>query len=276
MGRVSGKVALITGAARGQGRSIALRLAEEGADIIAVDLAAQIGSVRYELASADDLAETVEMVTALGSGAVQATADVRDPAALADAVRRGVSEFGRLDIVAANAGMISHAPVLDMTEEQWEDVLAVNLTGAWNTARATIPAVRETGGGSIIFTSSTAGLKGARNMSHYISAKHGVVGLMRALTHELAADSIRVNSVHPTLVNTGFIQNEAAYKRYAPDADPADAPRVMEERLRGANLLPVSWVEPEDIANAVLFLGSDEARYITGVALPIDAGNAAK
>ncbi len=271
MGRVEGKVAFITGAARGQGRSHAVRLAEEGADIIAVDICDQVGSVQYPMATPDDLAKTVDAVEALDRRIVARQADVRSYDAVKSALEAGVAELGRVDIVSANAGISSFAPVEEMDESTWRDMIDINLTGVWNTCKAAIPHLRAAGGGAIIITSSVAGLKGSANIGHYVSAKHGVVGLMRTLARELAPDMIRVNSVHPTTVDTDMIQNEPTYNLFAPDLE-NPTPEQMKERFQAINMLPIPWVEARDISNAVLWLASDEARYVTGVTLPIDAG----
>lgn len=277
MGRVEGKVAFITGAARGQGRSHALRLAQEGADIIAIDACEEQPAVPYKGATEDDLAETVRQVEALDRRIVASKADVRNLEQLKKSVDDGVAELGRLDIVAANAG-ISGMPHLseEIPEEEFIDMMDVNLTGVWRSIKVAIPHLKAGGrGGSIIITSSDAGLFAYPNISHYVAAKHGLVGLMRTLALELAADSIRVNSVHPTTVDTDMVQNDAIYRLFRPDLDNptqqdfADAAVAM-------NALPIPWVEAVDISNAVLFLASDEARYITGVPLPVDAGAAVK
>ena len=277
-GRVEGKVAFVTGAARGQGRSHAVRLAQEGADIIAVDLCDQVDSVPYQMATPEDLADTVKQVEALDRRIVATKADVRDYGALKKALDDGVAQLGRLDIVSANAGIASFGRAEELPEQTWQDMIDTNLTGVWHAAKAAIPHLRAGGrGGSIILTSSTAGLKGYENMAHYVSAKHGVVGLMRTLALELAPDMIRVNSVHPTSVNTDMIQNAATYALFAPDLDEKDRTKErLAERFQAINALPVPWVEPADISNAVLWLASDEARYITGVTLPVDAGFMAK
>jgi len=272
-GRVAGKVAFITGAARGQGRSHAIRLAQEGADIIAVDLAAQVATVPYPMATPEDLAVTVKEVQALGRRIVASQADVRDFGALKAAVDDGVAELGRLDIVSANAGIFGFARLEEMDEATWQDMIDVDLTGVWHTVKAAIPHLRAAGGGSVILTSSAVGLKAIPNTGHYNSAKHGMVGLMRTLALELAPDMIRVNSVHPTTVNTDMIQNSATYELFAPDLPEAERTRdALLPRFKETNLLPVPWVEPVDISNAVLWLASDESRYVTGVTLPIDAG----
>jgi (+)-trans-carveol dehydrogenase len=273
-GRVEGKVAFITGAARGQGRSHAITLAREGADIIAVDICAHIGSVPYPMATPEDLAQTVKEVEAAGRRIVATVADVRDYDALKEALDGGVAQLGRLDIVSANAGISSYGRAEELPEQTWQDMIDVNLTGEWHAAKAAIPHLRAGGrGGSIILTSSTAGLKPLPNLAHYVAAKHGVVGLMRTLALELAPDFIRVNSIHPTSVNTDMIQNAPTYALFAPDL-PADerTREALIPRFQATNALPIPWVEPADISNAVLWLASDEARYVTGITLPVDAG----
>jgi (+)-trans-carveol dehydrogenase len=271
-GRVQGKVAFITGAARGQGRSHALRLAAEGADIIAVDLCSQVMSVPYPMSTPEDLAETVRQVEALDRRIVEAEADVRDYDQMKQVLDDGVARLGRLDIVSANAGVCSYAPSELLEEQVWQDMIDINLTGVWHTCKAAIPHLVAGGrGGSMILTSSTAGLKGLANVAHYTASKHGVVGLMRTLANELAPHSIRVNTVHPTSVDTGMIQNDPIYRLFRPDLDQPTIDDVR-DAFQSLNALPIPWVDPVDISNAVLFLASDEARYITGVTLPIDAG----
>ena len=272
-GRVAGKVAFITGAARGQGRSHAIRLAQEGADIIAVDICEDVPGIPYAGATEADLAETVKQVEALDRRIVAAKTDVRDYAGLKAALDDGVAQLGRLDIVSANAG-IGSAPVKswEIDDATWQTMIDINLSGVWHTAKAAIPHLIDGGnGGAIILTSSAAGLKGYENIGHYVSAKHGVVGLMRTLALELAPYSIRVNSIHPTQVDTAMIQNEPTWRLFRPDlehpteADFAPASQAM-------NALPIPWVDPLDISNTVLYLASDESRYVTGVTLPVDAG----
>jgi (+)-trans-carveol dehydrogenase len=272
MGRVEGKVAFITGAARGQGRSHAVRLAEEGADIIAVDICGQIATVPAAMATRDDLDETVSLVKALDRRIVAAEADVRDYAQLAGVLAEGVTELGRLDIVCANAGIYSLGQLADLTEEAWQDTIDVNLTGEWHTCKAAIPHLIAGGrGGSMILISSSIGLRAIANLGHYGSAKHGVVGLMRTLALELAPHSIRVNSIHPGCVDTLMIQNPSMYSLLMPDVEAPTREQVAAV-YQSLNALPVPWAEPRDISHAVLFLASDEARYVTGVALPVDAG----
>jgi len=271
-GRVEGKVAFVTGAARGQGRSHAIRLAEEGADIIAVDIADQVASVPYPMATPEDLAETVKEVEALDRRIVATQADVRDYAGLKQALDDGVTQLGRLDIVCSNAGISSFGKADELEETTWQDMIDINLTGMWHACKAAIPHLVAGGrGGSIVITSSDAGLKAYPNLAHYVSAKHGVVGLMRTLALELAPHFIRVNSLHPSTVDTDMIQNEATYRLFRPDLRDPGA-QELADAGRAINALPIPWLEPVDISNAVLFLASDEARYITGVTLPVDAG----
>jgi (+)-trans-carveol dehydrogenase len=272
MGRVEGKVAFITGAARGQGRSHAVRLAEEGADIIAIDVCAPIAGMQYPSATYDDLLETVSQVEALGRQIVARQVDVRDFENLRGALDEGVASLGRLDIVSANAGITSVARATEhLLEGDWQDMMDVNLTGVWHTIKASVPHIVAGGrGGSIVITSSIAGLRPYRNLSHYATAKHGLVGLMRASALELANHSIRVNTLHPTQVDTPMIRNEATYKLFLRTGELTD--ERFAESSRSMHALPASWVEPIDVSNALLFLASDEARFITGVTLPIDAG----
>ncbi|WP_137726424.1 mycofactocin-coupled SDR family oxidoreductase [Prescottella subtropica] len=274
-GRVAGKVAFVTGAARGQGRSHALRLAAEGADIIALDLAEGIDTVTrfYPHATADDLAETVRGVQQLGRRIVAADADVRDFAAVQAVVDRGVAELGRLDIVVANAGIfVSGEPAHRITEAEWDDVHDVNLKGVWHTCKAAIPHLIEQGdGGSVIVTSSTAGLKGTPKAAAYTSSKHGVVGLMRTLVGELGEHRIRVNTVHPGATDTDMIINDRCFGLFLPGVAHPTKEQVA-PMFAGTNAIPVPWVHPEDVSNAVLFLASDEARFVTGTELKVDAG----
>jgi (+)-trans-carveol dehydrogenase len=278
MGKLDGKVVLVTGAARGQGRSHALRLAQEGADVIAVDRCADVPTVGYPMATEEDLAETVRQVEALDRRVVSRVADVRDTAALKAAVDEGVAELGRLDIVLANAGIASFAPVEDLTDEMWDEMIDINLTGVFKTVRAAVPHLRAHGqGGAIVLTSSTAGIKGLGNLAHYVAAKHGVVGLVKTFANELAPDMIRVNSVHPTAVSTDMIHNRKTYGNFVPDKPEGEVTQDdVAPLFQGLNAMPVPWVEAADISNAILWLVSDDARYVTGVQLPVDAGSVVK
>jgi SDR family mycofactocin-dependent oxidoreductase len=278
MGLVDGKVALVTGAGRGQGRSHALRLAAEGADVIAVDVAANsVETISYALASEEDLDSTVKEVQSMGRRAVKAVADVRSLGELQQAADTGLSELGKIDIVCANAGIGSWAVAWEMTEQQWKDMIDINLTGVFNATRAALPSMVERGeGGSVVLTSSTAGLRAYANTAHYTAAKHGVIGLMKVLAQEAGPHRIRVNAVCPTTVRTPLVINDATFELFAPHLENPTEDDVREP-FESLNILPgVAWIEPEDVSDAVLFLCSDAAKYITGVALPIDAGNIVK
>jgi (+)-trans-carveol dehydrogenase len=277
-GRVEGKVAFVTGAARGQGRAHAVRLAQEGADIIAVDICKKIDTVDLIAASTpEDLAETADLVKNLNRRIVTAEVDVRDYDALKAAVDSGVEQLGGLDIIVANAGIGNGGQTLDKTSERdWTAMIDINLAGVWKTVKAGVPHILKGGkGGSIILTSSVGGLKAYPHTGHYVAAKHGVIGLMRTFAVELGAQNVRVNSVCPTNVNTPLFMNEGTMKLFRPDLENPgpDDMKVVGEFM---HTLPIGWVEPEDVANAVLFLASDEARYITGVALPVDGGSCLK
>lgn len=277
-GRVEGKVAFITGAARGQGRSHAVRLAQEGADIIAVDVCAPISSnTVIPPATPDDLAETADLIKGLDRRIVTAQVDVRDFDAVKAAVDSGVEQLGRLDVIVANAGIGNGGATLDKTSEaDWQDMIDVNLSGVWKTVKTGVPHLISGGnGGSIILTSSVGGLKAYPHTGHYIAAKHGVVGLMRSFAVELGQHFIRVNSVHPTNVNTPLFMNSGTMKLFRPDLE-NPGPDDMAVAAQLMHVLPIGWVEPEDISNAVLFLASDESRYVTGLPLTVDAGSMLK
>jgi (+)-trans-carveol dehydrogenase len=276
--RVEGKTALITGAARGQGRSHAIRLAEEGADIIALDLCGPLSTVPYELASPADLQETVRLVEATGRRIYGTQADVRDFDELQHAIEQGVTELGGLDIVVANAGIMSFGAAEELTSESWSQMIDVNLTGVWHTAKAAIPHIRAGGnGGSMVLTSSAMGVRPAQNLIQYTAAKHGVIGVMRNLALELASERIRVNVIMPTCVDTDMIHNDACYELFGADVPKTERSRdSLSDRFASLNTMEIPWIEPIDVSNAVLWLSSDEARYVTGVALPIDGGQTAR
>ncbi|MFF3572618.1 mycofactocin-coupled SDR family oxidoreductase [Nocardia jiangxiensis] len=277
MGQLEGKVALVTGAARGQGRSHAIRLAQEGADIIALDICGEIASTAYHGSTVEDLDETARAVEKTGRRVRTEVADVRDLSALERAVAAGIDEFGRLDTVVANAGIFSSAPLHELTEDQWQEMVDINLTGVWKTMRVTVPRLIEQGqGGSIVLISSTGGLQGFPNFAHYVAAKHGVTGLARTAANELAPHKIRCNSVHPSSVLTDMIDHEAMYRLFRPDLDKPTHEDFRDACQAGMNLLPIPWLEPVDISNAVVWLASDASRYVTGVALPVDAGAMSK
>lgn len=266
-GLLEGRVAFVTGAARGQGRSHALRLAEEGADIIAIDICAPIASIPYAMGSADDLAETERLVNELDRRIVTRVADVRDFDAVQAAVDAGIAELGPVDIICTNAGIgaqVTGSQSWRISGERWNDTIGVNLTGSWHAVKAAVPSMVEAGrGGSIVMTGSTAAVKGMQQLSDYAASKHGVLGLMRSLAQELAPHGIRVNAVLPTGVNTPMIHNPSM------DLFVAENPAMVANL---ANLLPVPEVEPVDISNAVVWLCSDAARYVTAISLPVDAG----
>jgi SDR family mycofactocin-dependent oxidoreductase len=264
-GRVAGKVAFVTGAGRGQGRSHAIRLAEEGADIIAVDILADYATVPYGMSTEGDLVDTAKEVEALDRRIVTAKADVRDVAALRAAVDEGVATLGKLDIVCANAGICTVQSWDEVTPQVWQDTLDTNLTGVWNTMVVAAPHLIANGGGSIICTSSTAGIKGLPFLAPYVAAKHGVVGISRTMANELAKHRIRVNTVHPTGVDTPMGTGLGGLESLL-GKDPNLGPIFM-------NTLPVEIVQPRDISNAVLFLASDEAQFVTGLEFTVDAGN---
>ncbi|WP_371658490.1 mycofactocin-coupled SDR family oxidoreductase [Streptomyces sp. NBC_00280] len=269
MGRVENKVALITGAARGQGRSHAVRLAEEGADIVVTDICHDISDeLPYSLASKEQLEETAELVRATGRRCVAVQADVRSITEMRASVDAAHEEFGRLDVVVANAGVMSSGSAWQLSEEAWDVVVDVNLKGAWNTARVALPGMIEAGnGGSIIMISSAAGIRGHVPYAHYVAAKHGVVGLMKALSNELGAHRIRVNTVHPTGVSGTGITVGVPIDELAA-REPMFALAAMNTHA--------PCVEPRDVSNAVLFLASEEARYVTGLQFTVDAGSTNK
>jgi SDR family mycofactocin-dependent oxidoreductase len=271
MGDLANSVAVVTGAARGQGRSHAVAMAAEGADIIAIDRCADIESIPYPLATKADLNETVELVRATGRRAVPVIADVRDLAELQTGVQAGIDELGEVDVVVANAGVVAIGRKDPADEQLYRDIVDTNLNGVWHTIAATVPSIIRKGkGGSIILISSVSGMvgrggDGSAAMFAYTASKHGVVGLMRSAANAYAAQSIRVNSVHPTGVMTPMTINDYMME-------------VMQDNLStlAGNLLPIPCVEAEDVTNAVVWLASPKARYVTGMAMPVDAGHVVK
>jgi (+)-trans-carveol dehydrogenase len=275
MGSLDGKVAFVSGVARGQGRSHAVRLAEAGADIIGVDICRNLRSPHYNLATEADLVETARLLEKSGRRAVLRRADVRRLDELDAAVEEGIAVFGRLDIVVANAGIFSMGSVLDLDEGTFQEMIDVNLTGVWRTVKATVPHVRAGGrGGSVILTSSAAALLPPPGIGHYSAAKAGVHTLMQTLALELGPEFIRVNTLNPGNVDTPMIDNDVTRRLFIPDLENptrADAEKPDSAYVR-VNAIPVPWVEVSDISSLVVFLASDESRYITGVAFPVDAG----
>ncbi len=270
---MDGKVALVTGAARGQGRAEAVRLAEEGADIIAVDICEPVETIPYEAATLEDLEETAALVRKYGRGIVTVKADVRDFAALQAAVDQGTAELGRLDIVVANAGVMgSLVKAWELTEEDWQTTIDVNLTGVWHTIKATVPyLIRQGTGGSVILTSSMAGLKGVANTANYTAAKHALVGLSRTVAKDAGEYNIRVNTVHPGSIPTKLLLHDMVYKLFRPELEGPGLDDCV-DIFAQLNMLPDAFQQPEDVANAVLFLASDLSRVTTGTTLTVDGG----
>jgi (+)-trans-carveol dehydrogenase len=273
MGTLDGKVALVTGAARGQGRSHAVTLAEAGADIVALDLCEDISTVFYPLATKADLEETERLVRATGRRVLARTVDVRSQDALDAAVAEALEELGPLDVVSANAGIATTmVKTWELTEADWQDVLDVNLTGVFHTVKAVVPSMIAAGrGGSITLTSSLAGLKGYSNIAGYVAAKHGVNGLMRTLANELGPYGIRVNTVCPGLIHTDMMMNQPTYDVFRPELVNPTKEQATEV-FSSMQVLPTDWLEPRDVSEVVAWLASDAARFITGVAMPVDGG----
>jgi SDR family mycofactocin-dependent oxidoreductase len=272
MGQLDGKVAFITGIARGQGRSHALTLAREGADIIGLDLCGKPGSTSYPGTSEEELRETCRLVEEAGREIVAEPGDVRDFDQVKAAFDRGIEKLGRVDIVIPNAGICAGAKTWEIAEEDWREMLDVNLTGVWHTVKAAVPQMIEQGsGGAIVFIGSTEALKGAENISSYAASKHGVTGLMTSLARELGEHGIRVNSVNPTCVDTDMINNPFVYGLFRPDLDQPTREDVVDS-FTGTHILPVPWIEPSDVSRAILYLVSDAGRYITASTMVVDAG----
>lgn len=270
---LSGKVALVTGAARGQGRSHCAALAREGANIVALDICADIDTVPYPLGTRADLDDTAEQLRETGVEVIAEVVDVRNLGQLEDVTRQTWDRFGRLDIVVANAGTLGAvAPMWELTEQQFSDQIDVNLTGTWKTLKATVPHMLEAGnGGAVILISSISGMVAEVNIGHYAASKHAVNGLMRTLSAELAPHGIRVNSVNPTNVNTPMIDNPT-YNQLFAGGKPGASQRDAVPALTAMNALPIPFVEPADISAAVLYLACDSGRYVTGTTLTVDAG----
>ncbi|MEB3371730.1 mycofactocin-coupled SDR family oxidoreductase [Saccharopolyspora mangrovi] len=276
MKRFEGKVVFVTGVARGQARQHAVRFAREGAHIVGLDLADDISTVHYPSASRADLDETARLIETEGGKHVLHQGDVRDQAAIDKAVQDGLERFGRIDIVLPMAGITSLGALWELSDEQWNEMIGINLTGVWRTLRATIPhVIAGESGGSIVLTGSIAGLMGMPYLGHYTASKHGINGIMRSLANELAPHAIRVNSVNPTNVATPMIHNDATYQHFCPDVHGATQQDAIPV-FQSYNLLQTPWIEPDDVSNAVLWLCSEEARYLTGVALPVDTGTTVK
>jgi SDR family mycofactocin-dependent oxidoreductase len=275
-GSLNGKVAFVTGAARGQGRSHAVRLAEQGANIIAVDICRSVETAEYPMSAPSDLEETVRLVEAAGAAILARHADVRDRAMLNDAVAAGMEQFGRLDIVIANAGIAHYSQAIDLDPDNWTEMIDINLNGVWWSVQAALPHLIAGGrGGSVVIISSEAGLRGMQNCVHYAAAKHGVVGMMKVLALELGRYDIRVNTIHPNSVNTDMLHNDPTYRLFLPGRDDPTADEFARVAQR-LNVLPMPWSEPAAISDAVSFLVSDSGRNITGIQLPVDAGQSVR
>ncbi|MTD54450.1 mycofactocin-coupled SDR family oxidoreductase [Amycolatopsis pithecellobii] len=267
---LSGRVALITGGARGQGRSHALTLARAGADIAVCDACRPFDSVLYDMPDEDDLAETKKLVEELGRRCVAVKADVTVAAEVEDFVSTTISELGRIDFVVANAGIFSPGgPLWEISEQRFDETMAVDAKGVWLTIKYAVPHMLERRSGSIVLTSSMAGLEGNPNIGHYVAAKHAVVGLMRSLANEVGPYGIRVNALNPGTVNTKMVNFPAQYKLFNPD-NPTE--QGMLDVMEGMQLLPGPFTEVEDQSNAVLWLCSDESRMVSGITLPVAGG----
>lgn len=271
MGRFDGKTVLITGGARGQGRSHALAFAKEGADIVVADIASQVDTVPYKMSTEDDLKETVAQVEALDQRCLAVTADARSTAALKETVDQAVGQFGRVDVLLVNHGLLSLSPVAEMSDQMWDDVIGSDLTGVFKTVRAVLPQMLSQKSGRIVVTSSMAGRTGLPTVAHYCAAKWGVIGFVKSVAREVAAEGITVNAVCPTNCNTDMIHNNAFYALFAPGIDNPTREEVI-PGFTSLNAVPVPWIEPIDISNTMLFLASPEARYITGEAIHVSAG----
>ncbi|WP_232667164.1 mycofactocin-coupled SDR family oxidoreductase [Pseudonocardia sp. TRM90224] len=273
MGNLDGKVALITGGARGQGRSHAVTLAGAGADIVVCDIAEPIGSVPYALSSAADLAETVAQVEKVGRRCVAVPADVRVQAELDAVVGRAVAELGHVDILLANAGIASYGPIAEMSGAQWQDMIDVNLTGVFNSFRAVVPHMIERRSGRIVATSSIVARMGATNSGHYAAAKWGVLGLVKSLALEVKQFGITVNAVLPSGVNTPMLDNPAMYAVFRPDLENPTRDDVKE--MFDDNSAIEGLLDPVEVSNAILFLVSDAGRHLSGEAITMSGGMSA-
>jgi SDR family mycofactocin-dependent oxidoreductase len=274
MGSVEGRVALVTGAARGQGRAHAIALANEGADVVITDIAADIVTVPYPLGTVDDLAETVSLVEATGRRCISMVADIRDTAAMDAVVASAVETFGHLDICVANAGITGFGRVHELDDDMWNDMIDVDLTGTFKTIRAVLPHMLERRYGRIIATSSMAGRMGNPNLAHYVAAKWGVIGLVKTLAMETANKGITANAICPAAVDTPMLHNPAMYSLFCPElAEPTRAD--VEPRYEAMNRMGIAWLEPEEISRALLFVAADAARGTTGQVIEVSLGSAA-
>ena len=271
MGKYDGQVVMITGGARGQGRSHALAFAREGADVVVTDIASQLATVPYDMGNTSDLEQTVSMVEELDRRCMAIQADARDGAAMNAAVQSAVDEFGKIDVMLINHGVVSMSDIVDMTDEIWEECVSVCLTGVFKSMRAVLPHMIEANYGRIVATASVAAKVGLGTIGHYQAAKAGVLALVKTAATEVATKGITVNAVCPTTCNTDMIHNQANYTLFAPDVDVPTKEQVI-PGFASTNPIGIPWVEPEDISNAMLYLASPEARYVTGVGLNVSAG----
>jgi SDR family mycofactocin-dependent oxidoreductase len=274
MGSVDGRVALVTGAARGQGRAHAIALANEGADLIITDLCADISTVPYSLGSSEELAETASMVEATGRRCLTMTADIRDTAAMGLVVEAGLDTFGAIDICVANAGVTGYGKFHELDDDTWNDMIDVDLTGTFKTIRAVLPTMLDRRYGRIIATSSMAGRMGNANLAHYVAAKWGVIGMVKSLAMEVANKGITVNAIAPAAVDTPMLHNEAMYKLFCPDME-APTREDVTPRYQAMNRLGVAWMDPEEISRAVLFVAADAAGSMTGQVIEVSLGSSA-
>lgn len=275
MGDLDGRVAFITGGGRGQGRAHALAMAEAGADIVVTDACREVESIAYALSDAGDLAATAQLVQDAGRRVLAIEADVRDRTAMDRAAVAAVDTFGRIDIAVANAGICGFGRMPELTAEQWDDMVAVNLTGVFNTFRAVVPHMVERRSGRLIAISSGAGRTGVANLSHYAATKWGVIGFVKSVALEVAAHGITANVVCPATVDTPMVHNDSLYGLFAPDVElPTKA--TVQPRYEAMNPMGVAWLDPCEIANAVLFLASDASRFISGETLEVSAGGSAQ
>lgn len=272
MGLLDGQVALITGGSRGQGRAHAVTCAREGADVIIVDITSQTTDVPYTLARPQDHAETVRLVEELDRRILAVDADVRDQAALDDAVTRGIAEFGKIDILIANAGIWTQAPFWELADQEWDEVIGVNLTGVWRSAKAVAPHMIERRSGSMVLTSSVNGIEPGLNYAHYVAAKHGVVGLMKNFALELAPHGVRCNSINPGAIKTPMTDHQGAWDMFAGHEGGTE-----EDMIEGGHhftaLRNTTFLDPQVIADTALYLNSHLAAAVTGVTIPVDAGH---
>ncbi|MEJ2867773.1 mycofactocin-coupled SDR family oxidoreductase [Actinomycetospora sp. OC33-EN08] len=272
MGLLEGKVALITGAARGQGRAHAVTCAREGADVVLVDVDSEVSATTYGLATADDHAETVKLVEEYGRRAVDVVADVRDQAALDAAVARALAELGRIDIVIANAGIHSFGPFWELDDAAWDDMVGTNLTGVWRTVKAATPHLIERGSGSVVVTASVNGLEATAGFTHYVAAKHGVIGLMKNMAVELAPHGVRCNAIAPGAIDTPMTNHQQFWDWFAGREGGTQDEWVAGGRHYGV-LQGTTFLTPQVIADTALYLNSDLAAHVTGVTIPVDSGH---